>query len=294
MTTPENSNNELERLRALYELKILDTKPEEVYDRITRVAIQLFDVPMASICFVDEKRVWIKSSIGIDTDEIHREISICGHAITQEISDNDDYSRIFEVPDTKLDDRFKDTPLVLQAPYIRYYMGFVLKSHSNQGIGTLCIMDTKPREINMQEKLMLIDLGRMVEEQLRTLNMIHNFTVDDITLASNLTYKVFEDMNIMLKQVGITLSEWRILDKVVSTEFATPKLIGNALNMKPPTVSRMLDTLEHKELIKRLHNRTRDGRDRRLVKLEAQKEGKLLWNNGKKLCTEVVEKLKIN
>jgi len=112
---------EIDRMRALHSLNILDTSPEKIYERTTLIAKQAFNAPMAYICFVGTCRVWFKSAQGVDIPEIGRDISICGHAINQIITD-DHASRLFEITDTKSDSRFIDNPLVINAPKVRYYM----------------------------------------------------------------------------------------------------------------------------------------------------------------------------
>ena len=115
MKTPELPADERTRLEILRSLKILDTLPEERFDRLTRLARKLFDVPIALVSLVDVNRQWFKSSAGLDATETPREISFCGHAIL-----GDD---ILVVSDTQLDERFHDNPLVTGGPAIRFYAG---------------------------------------------------------------------------------------------------------------------------------------------------------------------------
>ncbi len=280
--------NEIERLRALYVLKILDTKPEEIYDRVTRIAAKLFDVPMSSICFVDEKRVWFKSKQGLNVDEIGRSTSICGHTINQNITDNI-YSRIYEIQDMSLDPRFSDNPIVINKPNIKYYMSYILQSTSGANIGTLCIMDNRPRNFSQKDKDLLIDLGQVIDKQLKEVNLVNNFSIDDIAIASDVAYKVFDEMDELLRRKGINLIEWRVLDKVVESSFATPTQISKQLGLARPKVSKILEFLEANGLIKRL--RSIENTDRRLVKLECNEEGRDIWKYGKRLGNQVVGKL---
>ena len=158
MDKPKTPEDEIHRLDVLRSLNILDTPPEERFDSITRVAKKLFSVPIALVSIVDEDRQWFKSKAGLDANETPREISFCGHAILHDDA--------FIVPDTKKDERFADNPLVLEPPYIRFYAGYPLRTMDGLKLGTLCIIDTKPRRLSRVNIQMLSDLGAMVEREL--------------------------------------------------------------------------------------------------------------------------------
>ena len=158
MKTPPFPENERARLKALRDLAILDTAPEARFDRLTRMAQQLFNVSYALISLVDAERQWFKSRQGLDACETPRNISFCGHAIL-----GDD---IFYVPDALADERFADNPLVTGAPYIRFYAGVPLTTHEGYRIGTLCIIGDKPRELNAAEFQSLRDLGQCVQNEI--------------------------------------------------------------------------------------------------------------------------------
>ena len=112
MQEPPRPANEPDRLQALRQLLILDTPPEERFDRLTAFAAQEFDVPTALLSLIDDDRQWFKSRVGVDSCETPRSISFCGHAILQ-----DD---IMVVPDVSQDERFIDNPLVTGEPYIQF------------------------------------------------------------------------------------------------------------------------------------------------------------------------------
>ncbi len=151
-------NDEKERLLALHNLKVLDTASEERFDRITRLACALFQVPAAFISLVDAHRQWFKSVQGIEVKESNRDISFCAHAV---------YSREnLIIPDTLLDDRFADNPLVTQPPHLRFYAGCPLILPSGYCIGTLCIADTKPRMVLAGDIKLLEDLRNIAMEEL--------------------------------------------------------------------------------------------------------------------------------
>jgi phosphoribosyl 1,2-cyclic phosphodiesterase/FixJ family two-component response regulator len=150
--------DEKERLAALRSLKLLDTEPEERFDRYTRIAAALFDVPVALVTLVDEDRQWFKSCIGTDECETSREVSFCAHALKQH--------EVMVVPDALADPRFADNPIVVGGPRIRFYAGAPLHIAGGHCIGTLCIIDHRPRHLTGEERKLLEDLGTLVEKEL--------------------------------------------------------------------------------------------------------------------------------
>lgn len=146
--------NEANRVATLRSLGILDTPREDRFDRYTRIATRVFDVPIALISLVDANRQWFKSAEGLDGNETPRDISFCGHAI---LGDG-----VFEVRNAQHDPRFRDNPLVLEPPNIRFYAGAPLEAPDRHKLGTLCIIDTVPRQLNSNDKTMLKNLADMV------------------------------------------------------------------------------------------------------------------------------------
>ncbi|HEX3634655.1 MAG TPA: sensor domain-containing diguanylate cyclase [Paraburkholderia sp.] len=174
MQVPLTPSNESARLDTLRALNILDTLPEERFDRLTRLAKRLFDVPIALVSLVDEDRQWFKSCIGLAASETSRDVSFCAHAIL-----DDD---ILMVPDTLADARFHDNPLVTDDPNIRFYAGCPLTVPNGSKLGTLCLIDTKPRGLDEEERELLRDLAHMAEQELVAVQLA---TLDDLTLLSN-------------------------------------------------------------------------------------------------------------
>jgi diguanylate cyclase (GGDEF)-like protein len=165
--------NEKSRIETLRLLSILDTQPEERFDRFTRMAKRLFSVPIAQVTLVDSERQWFKSSDGVEASETSRDISFCAHAIL-----DDD---LMLVPDALKDDRFFDNPLVTGDPNIRFYAGYPLRVNS-QNLGTLCVIDNKPRVFDEEERQLLKDLAEMAERELSALQLA---TTDLLTTLSN-------------------------------------------------------------------------------------------------------------
>ncbi|MGX9461240.1 diguanylate cyclase [Shewanella sp. A14] len=167
-------DNEYTRLETLRGLNILDTIAEERFDRITRLAKRLFSVSICVVSLVDSKRQWFKSVQGLDICETRRDISFCAHTINQK--------HILVVPDALKDARFADNPLVLAAPHIRFYAGFPLTMPNGVRVGTLCIIDDKPRAFSKDDEIALEDLGKIVTEELLYLQQN---TLDALTGISN-------------------------------------------------------------------------------------------------------------
>lgn len=174
MKRPDTPHEEQARLETLRSLSILNTPPEERFDRLTRLAKRLFGVPIALVSLVDENRQWFKSCFGLSASETPRDISFCGHAILG----ND----VFIIPDAIVDERFADNPLVLNDPHIRFYAGCPLRGPNGHKLGTLCIIDRQPRSFGRDEIEALIDLAAMVERELSAVQLA---TLDDLTKILN-------------------------------------------------------------------------------------------------------------
>lgn len=158
MKAPETPANESDRLLALENTDLLDTPPEERFDRLTRMAKLAFGVPVALVSLVDEKRQWFKSCQGLDARQTSRDISFCGHAI---LSD-----QLFTIEDTHSDSRFFDNPLVTSPPHIRFYAGAPLRDQEGYRLGTLCIIDTRPRSLDSAQNELLKELALCVEDEI--------------------------------------------------------------------------------------------------------------------------------
>ena len=164
MLEPRIPEDEELRLDALCRLEILDTESEERFDRITRLAKQFFDVPIALVSLVDSDRQWFKSKQGLDAPETPRRISFCGHAILS--------TDILYVPNTLDDPRFADNPLVTEGLKIRFYAGAPLSMGDGRRIGTLCVIDDKPRAFSKEQLGALRDLADAVQAELERTELL--------------------------------------------------------------------------------------------------------------------------
>lgn len=149
---------ENDRLQALRDLLVLDTPPEERFDRIVEFAAGEFDMPIVLLSLVDEKRQWFKARIGLDACETDRNISFCAHAILQD--------KIMLVADVAQDERFFDNPMVTGVPNIQFYAGAQLKLPGGESIGTLCLIDRVPRQLDEIDLAILASLRDLALEEL--------------------------------------------------------------------------------------------------------------------------------
>ena len=149
---------ETERLAVLTDYDVLDTPPEEAFDRITRIAAALTGVPIVLVSLVDSQRQWFKAALGVTARESPRENSFCSHAIL--------HDRVLVIEDTLADPRFADNPLVVGPPYVRFYAGAPLRVCSGHRIGTLCLIDRKPRQLSEEQRTLLTDLAATVVDAL--------------------------------------------------------------------------------------------------------------------------------
>lgn len=167
--------SETERLDTLRATGLLDTPPSEEFDRITRLASQLFDVPMALVSLVDEDRQWFKSEVGMAVRETCREDAFCDHTIRQQ--------DVMVVPDTLADARFVHNNLVTGAPHLRFYAGAPLRLRNGHALGSLCVLDTRPRTFTAAQQRQLSDLAALVVAQI-DLQCSHA-RLDEATLLPN-------------------------------------------------------------------------------------------------------------
>jgi PAS domain S-box-containing protein len=158
MKSAKKPLNEKQRLEDLRALKILDTLPEDQFDQITFLASQICGTPIALISLIDENRQWFKAKHGLAASETPRDFAFCAHAILDD--------QVFVVPDSSQDERFFDNPLATGAPHVRFYAGATIISPSGHNIGTVCVIDSKPRNLEPEKVEALKALSKQVTKLL--------------------------------------------------------------------------------------------------------------------------------
>ena len=151
--------NEPERMRALRKYDILDTLPEQEYEDIVQMAALICGTPIALVSLVDDDRQWFKAKVGLEPGEAPRESAFCAHALLQP-------DRLFIVPNATIDPRFADNPFVTHSPNINFYAAAPLTTPDGHVLGTLCVVDHRPRELTVEQEQALHRLSRQVMTQL--------------------------------------------------------------------------------------------------------------------------------
>lgn len=170
--------NETERLRAVRSYDILDSQPEVDFDALTRVAAHTFNTPVAVVGLMDSDRLWFKSRLGLDVPQLDRQIAFCAFAIMQP-------GKVLVVEDLQQDPRFAHNPLVTQPPYVRFYAGAPLVDPNGFALGTIAVVDTKPRSIDKHEEAVLQDLAVLVMTALE--NRRRSILLTQLALTDYLT-----------------------------------------------------------------------------------------------------------
>lgn len=170
MQRPPKPDNEADRLRALSRYQILDTAPEAGYDDLVSIAAAICGMPMGSVSLIDADRQWFKARLGLEAPETSRDHAFCAHAIL-------DPHAVMVVPNALLDARFSDNPLVTGSPGIRFYAGAPLLSADGMPMGTLCVMDNQPRELQRYQLDALDALSRQVSSLLELRKASHGLAL---------------------------------------------------------------------------------------------------------------------
>ncbi|MET0936104.1 MAG: PAS domain S-box protein, partial [Luteibacter sp.] len=148
-------DDEIQRLERLRKLAVLDTAPEPLFDSIARIASLVAGTPIALVSLVDRERQWFKANVGLEgTNETSRDVAFCAHAIHGK--------ELFEITDAERDSRFADNPLVEGDAHLRFYAGMPIAMKGGSGLGTLCVLDTVPRELDQAQRDILAELGNIV------------------------------------------------------------------------------------------------------------------------------------
>lgn len=201
---------EANRLLALRTLQILDTPEEESFDRLTRIAANIFGTPTALISLVDDARQWFKSRVGFEPCETDKSVSFCAHALGA--------SEPLVVPDAAADPRFADNALVTAQPYIRFYAGAQLRTTGGFDLGTLCIIDTEPRPRPTAKQLSLLqDLAHTA-----TVLMEQRRMVMDHEAHAEARARAEDEMRHAKETAEAATAEMRALFSRVSHDLRTP------------------------------------------------------------------------
>ncbi|BDT58746.1 hypothetical protein MasN3_22400 [Massilia varians] len=225
--------DELDRLSMLDALHLLDTPPEPVFDRVTRLASRMLDVPMALFSLVDADRQWFKSRVGLEPEQTPREHAFCAHAIGM--------SAPLVVHDALEDGRFSDNPLVNGPPNIRFYAGVPIRTTAGLAIGTLCALDTRPRTLSEDEAAVLNDLAAILTKEVQYRERMavarEQLARSNAVLgASEARFRTIFD----IASVGIALvapdGGWISVNRPCATSSATArKSCGAAASARSPT-----------------------------------------------------------
>lgn len=216
MITAPLPSDEAGRIKELKYFQILDTVPEAAFDDFTKIASYICQTPIALITLVDESRQWFKSKVGLDANETSRDMAFCSHAILQ-----DD---VFVIPDSLKDERFYDNPLATQAPDIRFYAGAPLTTSSGHKIGTLCVIDDHPRNIDLKQTKILQALARQVVNQLElrlAKKVASELAKTKASFLATMSHEIRTPLNGILGCANILLDTVKDKDHIKLTETIT-------------------------------------------------------------------------
>lgn len=191
MTTLQLPANEEKRIEELKRYNILDTPPDGSFDRITRLAATLFDVPIAIISLVDTDRIWFKSAYGLGVNQINRDPGLCASAILS----ND----VYMVDNAVNDPRTLANPLVAGEFGLRFYAAAPLQTEGQHNLGTLCIIDKTPRTMTEKEQKILKELSEIVMDEMELRLALRNTVANVKKLTLDISDQLDDTMNEMEK-----------------------------------------------------------------------------------------------
>lgn len=149
---------EAQRLASLQHTQLLDSTPSQRFDAITNLVADVFQTPIALVSLIDSKRQWFLSNCGLSASQTSRDVAFCAHAIHED--------EILVIEDTRNDVVFKDSPLVVGEPFIQFYAGAVIRDDNVLPLGTLCIIDKKPRRFEKKEQRLLIKFAKLIRQEI--------------------------------------------------------------------------------------------------------------------------------
>ncbi len=216
--------NESERVALLKRYQILDTESEDDFNEIVQLASKICETPISLISLVDSDRQWFKAKVGLSVPQTARDVSFCAHALSQDA--------IMVVPDTSKDDRFFDNPLVTGDPHVGFYAGMPLKTESGLVLGTLCVIDHKPRNLNETQLLALNILGKQVIKLLELKMKLIQVKESEAALKNsedqiNSIFQNTIDAVVVMNEEGV-ITQWNQMAEVVFG-WTSEEIVGKKL-----------------------------------------------------------------
>jgi diguanylate cyclase (GGDEF)-like protein/PAS domain S-box-containing protein len=258
-----NTGSEKLRLEKLRSLGLLDSDPDEFFDCITRVASTILGTEISVISLIDEDRQWFKSKHGIEVSETPRDISFCTHAVSS--------GKELIVEDASNDARFLSNPLVVNAPNIRFYAGIPIKSLQGYSLGTLCVIDSKPKRPNAQELKALNDLAQLATKEIQFRERMLT-AQDSIDVAQSKFKSIFENAGAGIALVQPSGPWLQVNDELCNiVKYSREELLSLTFQdiTHPEDLNKDLDLL---------HQLAADKIDRyQLEKRYIRKDGSLVW-----------------
>lgn len=229
MPTAPPPKDETGRLAALDDASILDTMPEQEFDDIVLIASLVCGTPMAVIGLIDRDRQWYKAKVGVDKDEVPRNLSFCVYTILQE--------QVLEVPDARKDPRFRDNPFVATDPGIRFYAGAPLRTPEGHALGTLCVYDMAPHDLSPEQTKALDALARMAMQRIQLRRLLNKVEpTGPNPAADGFVNAVAHELSTPLTSTMLQLRSLRTL-----IESGTPDQRSRALAILERNVNRLGD-----------------------------------------------------
>ncbi|RYY88550.1 MAG: GAF domain-containing protein [Chitinophagaceae bacterium] len=221
MTTLQKPANEEKRIEALKRYNILDTPPDGSFDRITKLASTIFDVPIAIISLVDTERIWFKSAHGLNVNQIDRVPGLCASAILS----ND----VYVIGNAVTDPRSLANPLVAGEFGLRFYAAAPLQTEEQCNLGTLCIIDKTPRNLTEKEQKILKELADVVMDEMELRLSLRNTVATVKKLTTDISYHL-EDTMKQVQETGGEAQKERMLEYLDASK-AFLKNVENQLNL---------------------------------------------------------------
>lgn len=213
MIKPEIPTNEQDRLKALQSYEILDSNYEEVFDNFVKLASEVCETKISTISLIDQNRQWFKAKIGIEVPESPRETSFCGHAILED--------ELFEIEDAKKDERFKDNPLVLNAPFVAFYAGAQLITSDGFKIGMICVADSETKKLSVQQKNFLKNLAKQVMLLIELRSKQQKFLHESVRV------------DMIVKNAGVGTWDWNLVNNDVHFDSGWCAMLGYTIDELP-------------------------------------------------------------